>query len=67
MRIAREFADNAERSGGRSMIIMGAGTYHWFHSDATYRAFLALLMLTGCQGATAAAGRTTSGRRSAGR
>ncbi|GAA3342055.1 hypothetical protein GCM10020358_35680 [Amorphoplanes nipponensis] len=25
-RIAREFADNAERSGGRSMILMGAGT-----------------------------------------
>ncbi|OJF09957.1 nitrate reductase subunit alpha [Couchioplanes caeruleus] len=49
-RIAREFADNAERSGGRSMILMGAGTNHWFHSDATYRAMLALTTLTGCQG-----------------
>ncbi|MGH4007501.1 MAG: nitrate reductase subunit alpha, partial [Pseudonocardiaceae bacterium] len=49
-RIGREFADNAERSGGRSMILMGAGTNHWFHSDQTYRSFLALVMLTGCQG-----------------
>jgi nitrate reductase alpha subunit len=49
-RVAREFADNAERSGGRSMILMGAGTNHWFHSDTTYRAMLALTTLTGCQG-----------------
>src|ERR671917_323529 len=49
-RIGREFADNAERSGGRPMILMGAGTNHWFHSDQTYRSFLALVMLTGCQG-----------------
>ncbi|MGH3905845.1 MAG: molybdopterin-dependent oxidoreductase, partial [Pseudonocardiaceae bacterium] len=49
-RIGREFADNAERSGGRSMILMGAGTNHWFHSDQIYRSFLPLVMLTGCQG-----------------
>ncbi|MGW3045782.1 nitrate reductase subunit alpha [Kitasatospora sp. NPDC001159] len=49
-RVAREFARNAERTGGRSMIAMGAGTNHWFHSDQIYRALLALLMLTGCQG-----------------
>ncbi len=49
-RIAREFADNADRSRGRSMILMGAGTNHWFHSDVTYRAMLALTTLTGCQG-----------------
>jgi nitrate reductase alpha subunit len=49
-RIAREFAANAEESRGRSMIIMGAGTNHWFHSDTIYRAFLALTTLTGCQG-----------------
>ena len=41
---------NAEESGGRSMIVMGAGTNHWFHSDTIYRAFLALTTLTGCQG-----------------
>ncbi|GAA5107515.1 nitrate reductase subunit alpha [Nocardia iowensis] len=49
-RIAREFADNADRSGGRSMILMGAGTNHWFHSDQIYRAFFTLTLLTGCQG-----------------
>ena len=49
-RIAREFAANAEESRGRSMILMGAGTNHWFHSDTIYRGFLALTTLTGCQG-----------------
>jgi nitrate reductase / nitrite oxidoreductase, alpha subunit len=49
-RIGREFAANAEESRGRSMIIMGAGTNHWFHSDTIYRAFLTLTTLTGCQG-----------------
>lgn len=32
--IAREFAQNAIDSGGRSMIIMGAGINHWYHSDS---------------------------------
>ncbi len=50
IRIAREFATNAEESGGRSMIIMGAGICQWFHGDATYRAILALLALTGSMG-----------------
>ncbi|MBE1536555.1 nitrate reductase subunit alpha [Actinomadura algeriensis] len=49
-RIGREFAANAEETRGRSMIIMGAGTNHWFHSDTIYRTFLALTTLTGCQG-----------------
>ncbi|MBO3740200.1 nitrate reductase subunit alpha [Actinoplanes flavus] len=49
-RVAREFADNAERSGGRSMILLGAGVNQWFHGDTTYRAILALVTLTGCQG-----------------
>ena len=49
-RIGREFADNAERSAGRSMILMGAGTNHWFHSDTIYRTFLALTTMTACQG-----------------
>jgi nitrate reductase alpha subunit len=50
VRIAREFAGSAEESGGRCMIVMGAGICQWFHGDATYRAVLALLMLTGCMG-----------------
>ena len=49
-RIGREFARNAVDSKGRSMIVMGAGTNHWFHSDTIYRAFLTLTNLTGCQG-----------------
>ncbi len=49
-RIAREFAANAEQTDGRSMILMGAGTNHWYHSDTIYRAFLTLTTLTGCQG-----------------
>jgi nitrate reductase / nitrite oxidoreductase, alpha subunit len=49
-RIGREFAANAEASHGRSMIVMGAGTNHYFHSDTIYRTFLALVTLTGCQG-----------------
>ncbi|WP_104137498.1 nitrate reductase subunit alpha [Cryobacterium sp. Y62] len=49
-RIGREFAQNAEDSQGRSMILMGAGTNHWFHSDTIYRTFLALTTMTGCQG-----------------
>lgn len=62
-RIAREFARNAERTGGRSMIALGAGTNHWFHSDTIYRAFLALTTMTGCQGVNGGGGRTTSARR----
>ena len=50
IRIAREFARNAERTRGRSMIVMGAGTNHWFHSDLIYRAMLNLVLLCGCQG-----------------
>ncbi|MCG2621546.1 nitrate reductase subunit alpha [Arthrobacter sp. I2-34] len=50
VRVAREFARNAEESGGRSMIIMGAGICQWFHGDATYRAVLSLLLLTGSMG-----------------
>ncbi|GEL23435.1 nitrate reductase subunit alpha [Pseudonocardia sulfidoxydans NBRC 16205] len=50
IRVARELATNSEESGGRSMIIMGAGICQWFHGDATYRAVLALLMLTGAMG-----------------
>ena len=48
--MAREFADNAERTGGRSMIIMGAGVNHWYNNDVTYRAMISLTTLCGCQG-----------------
>lgn len=47
---AREFADNAIATGGRSMIIMGAGINHWFHADIIYRAVLNLVMFCACEG-----------------
>lgn len=50
IRLAREFANNSEESGGRSMIILGAAVCQWFHGDATYRAILSLLILTGAMG-----------------
>lgn len=50
IQVAREFADNAERTKGKSMIAMGGGTNHWFHSDQIYRSILNLVMLTGSQG-----------------
>ncbi|HWJ45490.1 MAG TPA: molybdopterin-dependent oxidoreductase, partial [Gaiellaceae bacterium] len=49
-RVAREFARNAERSQGRSLIMMGGGTNHWYHSDQIYRSMLTLVLLCGCQG-----------------
>ncbi|QGU01361.1 Nitrate reductase alpha subunit [Corynebacterium kalinowskii] len=50
IRIGREFAQNAIDTEGRSMIVMGAGTNHFYHSDTIYRTFLALTTMTGCQG-----------------
>ncbi|MFB5166341.1 nitrate reductase subunit alpha [Geobacillus sp. NFOSA3] len=50
IKIAREFAQNAIDTNGRSMIIVGAGINHWFHSDAIYRAVLNLVLFVGAQG-----------------
>jgi nitrate reductase / nitrite oxidoreductase, alpha subunit len=50
IRVAREFADNAEKTRGKSMIFLGAGTNHWYHSDMIYRAIINLTTLCGCQG-----------------
>lgn len=50
IQIAREFAQNALDTGGRSMIIMGAGINHWFNSDTIYRSILNLVTLTAAQG-----------------
>jgi nitrate reductase alpha subunit len=49
-RLAREWAQNAIDTQGRGMILMGAGTNHWYHSDQLYRAMLVLTSITGCQG-----------------
>lgn len=50
IQIAKEFADNAARTKGKSMIAMGGGTNHWYHSDQIYRCILNLVLLTGSQG-----------------
>jgi nitrate reductase alpha subunit len=49
-RIAREFADNAARTKGKSMVIIGAAMNHWYHSDMNYRSVINMLMLCGCIG-----------------
>jgi len=48
--VAREFAENAEKTHGRSMIIIGAGVNHWFHCDMNYRSAISMLVLCGCVG-----------------
>jgi nitrate reductase / nitrite oxidoreductase, alpha subunit len=50
IRVAREFAANAETTKGKSMIALGAGTNHWYHSDMIYRCIINLVLLCGCEG-----------------
>lgn len=50
IKVAMEFAENAEKTGGKSTIIIGAGVNHWFHGDLMYRSAIMALMLTGCVG-----------------
>ena len=47
---AREFARNAEKTNGRSMIIIGAAMNHWFHCDMNYRGVINMLVMCGCIG-----------------
>jgi nitrate reductase alpha subunit len=48
--VARQFADNADKTRGKSMIIIGAAMNHWYHADMNYRGVINLLMLCGCVG-----------------
>ncbi|MCY4541670.1 MAG: nitrate reductase subunit alpha [Rhodobacteraceae bacterium] len=48
--VAREFARNAEKTRGRSMVILGAGLNHWYHMDMSYRGIINLLVFCGCIG-----------------
>ena len=47
---ARAFATNAEKTRGKSMVIIGAGMNHWYHMDMNYRAVMNMLILCGCVG-----------------
>ncbi|MCB1414324.1 MAG: nitrate reductase subunit alpha [Xanthobacteraceae bacterium] len=48
--VAREFARNAEKTNGRSMVIVGAGLNHWYHMDMNYRGIINMLVMCGCVG-----------------
>ncbi|MBN8505942.1 MAG: nitrate reductase subunit alpha [Burkholderiales bacterium] len=48
--VARQFADNADKTHGKSMIIIGAAMNHWYHCDMNYRGVINLLMMCGCIG-----------------
>ncbi len=51
-RTGREFADNASKTRGKSMVIMGAAINHWYHNDLGYRSIMNLLHVCGCVGQT---------------
>ena len=48
--VAREFASNAEKTNGRSMVIIGAAMNHWYHCDMNYRGVINMLVMCGCVG-----------------
>lgn len=50
IRLAREFAANAEATNGKSMIIIGASINHWYNNNLSYRAPITALILCGCCG-----------------
>lgn len=52
IQVAREFADNANKTRGRSMIIVGAAMNHWYHMDMNYRGLINMLIMCGCVGQT---------------
>jgi len=48
--VARQFAENADKTQGKSMVIIGAAMNHWYHSDMNYRGIINMLILCGCVG-----------------
>jgi len=50
IQIAREFARTADKTRGRSMIIVGAAMNHWYHNDMNYRGLINMLVMCGCVG-----------------
>ncbi len=50
VQVAREFARNADKTKGKSMIIIGAAMNHWYHMDMNYRACINMLVFCGCVG-----------------
>ena len=50
LQFAREWANTANTTEGKCMIIIGAGINHWYHANLMYRAGAMALMLSGCVG-----------------
>ncbi|WP_018718192.1 nitrate reductase subunit alpha [Arhodomonas aquaeolei] len=50
VQVAREFAETAHKTNGRSMVILGAGLNHWYHMDMNYRGIINMLVMCGCVG-----------------
>jgi nitrate reductase alpha subunit len=48
--VARGFAETAEKTKGRAMVIIGAGMNHWYHQDMGYRSIINMLMMCGTVG-----------------
>ncbi|MCC5810933.1 MAG: nitrate reductase subunit alpha [Ectothiorhodospiraceae bacterium] len=48
--VARQFAENADKTQGKSMVILGAGLNHWYHMDMNYRGIINMLVFCGCVG-----------------
>jgi len=50
-RVAREWAETAEKTEGKCLFITGSGILHWYHGGSlTYRAMCVMGILTGCMG-----------------
>jgi nitrate reductase / nitrite oxidoreductase, alpha subunit len=50
VRFAREWAQTAEKTKGKCMVIVGSGINHWYHANITYRIAITSLILCGCVG-----------------
>ncbi|MEW6752806.1 MAG: nitrate reductase subunit alpha [Candidatus Latescibacterota bacterium] len=50
LRFAREWGTTAELTGGKCIVIIGAGINHWYHNNLMYRAAIHALMFGGCVG-----------------
>ncbi len=50
IQFARDWAQTAEKTGGKCTVIIGAGANHWYHSNLIYRSAIHALMFAGCVG-----------------
>src|SRR5690606_30843067 len=50
--VATQFADNADKTRGKSLVIIGAAMNHWYRAAMNYRGVINLRMMCGCIGQT---------------